>query len=110
MKIFTYVCINIFYMETKVQNLEKAAFILKTIAHPTRLAIIDLLDEHQQLPVNEVCRLLDTEQSVISHHLINMRTRGLLKASKSGNSVLYSLKEQNLTKIMNCVNNCNCNM
>jgi ArsR family transcriptional regulator len=97
-------------METKVQNLEKAAFILKTIAHPTRLAIIDLLDKYHQLPVNEVCKYLGTEQSVISHHLINMRTRGLLKASKSGNSVLYSLKEQSLTQIMNCVNNCNCNM
>jgi DNA-binding transcriptional ArsR family regulator len=110
MKIYTYVCANILFMETRTENLEKAAFILKTIAHPTRLAIIDLLNEHKQLPVNEVCKLLDAEQSIISHHLINMRTRGLLKATKSGNSVLYSLKEQNLTHIMTCVNNCNCNL
>jgi ArsR family transcriptional regulator len=96
-------------MEKNIENLEKAAFILKTIAHPTRLAIIDLLDQHKQLPVNDVCKLLEIEQSVISHHLINMRTRGLLKATKAGNSVLYSLKEQNLTQIMHCVNNCNCN-
>jgi DNA-binding transcriptional ArsR family regulator len=97
-------------MKSETNNLEKAAFILKTIAHPTRLAIIDLLDQHKQLPVNEVCKLLETEQSIISHHLINMRTRGLLKAIKAGNSVLYSLKEQNLTQIMHCVNNCNCNL
>ncbi len=110
MKIFKYVCINIFNMETKVENLEKAAFILKTIAHPTRLAIIDLLNQHKELPVNEVCKLLEAEQSIISHHLINMKTRGLLKATKAGNSVLYSLKELNLTQIMSCVNNCNCNI
>ena len=97
-------------METQVQNMEKAAFILKTIAHPTRLAIIDLLDQYMELPVNEVCKLLNLEQSVISHHLINMKTRGLLKATKAGNSVLYSLREQNLTQIMNCVNQCNCSM
>jgi ArsR family transcriptional regulator len=97
-------------METKVENLEKAAFILKTIAHPTRLAIIDLLNQHKELPVNEVCKLLEAEQSIISHHLINMKTRGLLKATKAGNSVLYSLKELNLTQIMSCVNNCNCNI
>lgn len=97
-------------METKVETLEKAAFILKTIAHPTRLAIIDLLNQHKELPVNEVCRLLEAEQSIISHHLINMKTRGLLKATKAGNSVLYSLKELNLTQIMNCVNKCNCNL
>lgn len=97
-------------METQIENLEKAAFILKTIAHPTRLAIIDLLNKHDQLPVNEVCRLLNTEQSVISHHLINMRTRGLLKTTKNGSSIIYSLKEPNLMQIMDCVNNCNCNM
>lgn len=100
----------IFKMDTSSGNLEKAAFILKTIAHPTRLAIIDLLKQHGQLPVNEFCKILGTEQSVISHHLINMRTRGLLKANKVGSSVLYSLKETNLMQIMNCVKNCNCNM
>jgi ArsR family transcriptional regulator len=97
-------------MEIQAKNLDKAAFILKTIAHPTRLAIIDLLNNNNQLPVNEICRLLNSEQSIISHHLINMRTRGLLKASKAGSSVIYSLKEPNLTQIMNCVTNCNCNM
>jgi DNA-binding transcriptional ArsR family regulator len=97
-------------METQIENLEKAAFILKTIAHPTRLAIIDLLNKHDQLPVNEVSRLLNIEQSVISHHLINMRTRGLLKTTKNGSSIIYSLKEPNLMQIMDCVNHCNCNM
>jgi DNA-binding transcriptional ArsR family regulator len=92
------------------QKLEKAAFILKTIAHPTRLAIIDVLNQHKQLPVNEVCRLLHGEQSVISHHLINMKLKGLLNASKSGNQVYYSLKELNLLQIITCVNNCDCFM
>ena len=95
-------------METK--KLEKAAYILKTIAHPTRLAIIDILNEHQQLPVNEVCMLLKGEQSVISHHLINMKLKGLLTASKSGNQVYYSLREPNLLQIITCVNNCDCFM
>ena len=99
-----------FTQRMEVRNLEKAAYILKTIAHPTRLAIIGLLNEHQQLPVNEVCRLLEGEQSVISHHLINMKLKGLLKASKLGNQVYYSLKEPNLLQIINCVNNCNCFM
>ena len=98
----------IIIMETK--KLEKAAYILKTIAHPTRLAIIDILDQYQQLPVNEVCRLLKGEQSVISHHLINMKLKGLLTASKSGNQVYYSLKEHNLLQIIACVSNCDCFM
>jgi DNA-binding transcriptional ArsR family regulator len=109
MKIFTYVCVNI-YLVMDTQNLEKAAYILKTIAHPTRLAIIDMLHQHEQLPVNEVCRLLNCEQSVVSHHLINMKLKGLLSASKSGNQVYYALKEPRLLKIIDCVKDCNCNM
>jgi DNA-binding transcriptional ArsR family regulator len=92
------------------ETLEKAAFILKTIAHPTRLAIIEVLRDSEQLPVNEICKLLHMEQSIVSHHLINMKVKGLLKATKSGNNVLYSLKEQNLSQIITCVNNCNCFM
>ena len=93
-----------------LENYEKAAYILKTIAHPTRLAIIDILRENGPLPVNEFCRLLQLEQSVVSHHLINMRVKGLLKATKAGNQVIYSLKENNLLQIMHCVNTCDCNM
>ncbi len=89
-------------------NLDKVAFILKCIAHTTRLAIINILFEHKQLPVNEICTMLKLEQSVVSHHLINMKTKGLLNATKSGNSVHYSLKEPNLIQIINCVKSCNC--
>ena len=92
------------------ETLEKAAFILKTIAHPTRLAIIDVLNKNQQMQVNEICKVLNMEQSIVSHHLINMKIKGLLKATKSGNCVIYSLKEQNLLQIITCVSNCNCSM
>lgn len=93
-----------------VETLERAAYILKTIAHPTRLAIIDVLNRNQQLQVNEICKILDLEQSIVSHHLINMKIKGLLRATKSGNCVFYSLKEQNLIEIITCVSNCKCAM
>lgn len=35
-------------MKVQQQKLEKAAYILKTIAHPTRLAVIHLLDKNQK--------------------------------------------------------------
>jgi ArsR family transcriptional regulator len=95
-------------MEEK--NLEKAAYILKTIAHPVRLAIIDELRNNNQAAVSDICKSLNIEQSIISHHLINMKLRGLLKSTKSGQQVFYSLKERNLVQVIQCVNNCNCNM
>ncbi|AFK01543.1 regulatory protein ArsR [Emticicia oligotrophica DSM 17448] len=92
------------------EKFEKAAYILKAVAHPTRLAIIQLLDYQEKLTVNEICETLECEQSLISHHLINMKLRGILKSSKDGLNVYYSLKEYEVTKILSCIENCDCNM
>lgn len=89
------------------QKLEKAAYILKTIAHPTRLAIISILNEHEALTVSEIVKLTGCEQSLMSHHLINLKTKGLLSARRDGTNIFYSLKEKNLTQVVGCINNCN---
>lgn len=97
-------------MKLQKQKLEKAAYILKTIAHPTRLAVIQLLDQNGKMGVNDICKNLNCEQSLVSHHLSNMRIKGLLKAEREGTSIFYSLKEKELLKIMHAIEHCNCNM
>lgn len=104
-------------MTTEINNIkinkkkfEKAAYILKAVAHPTRLAIIQLLEQEDGLSVNEICEALDCEQSLISHHLINMKLRGILQSSKDGLNMYYSLKEHDVVKILACIENCGCNM
>ena len=92
------------------EKYEKAAYILKAVAHPTRLAIIQLLEQEDGLSVNEICEALDCEQSLISHHLINMKLRGILQSHKDGLNMYYSLKEHEVTKILTCIEHCNCNM
>ena len=92
------------------EKLEKAAYILKTIGHPMRLAIIELLSENKELAVNEICGELEAEQSVVSHHLLNMKVKGLLTSRKEGTSILYCLKEKELSEVIECVERCNCNM
>lgn len=89
-------------------DFDKAAYILKTIAHPTRLSVISLLAKKEELTVGQLCDELGCEQSLLSHHLINMRSKGLLKAERSGTSVYYSLKETNLVSIIKCIKNCDC--
>ncbi|WP_064197332.1 MULTISPECIES: helix-turn-helix transcriptional regulator [Emticicia] len=92
------------------EKFEKAAYILKAVAHPTRLAIIQLLDAQENLMVNEICETLKCEQSLISHHLINMKLRGILQSHKDGLNVYYSLKEREITNLLTCIENCSCNM
>lgn len=97
-------------MKVDRDKLEKAAFILKTIAHPTRLAVIGMLQKKEELTVNEIVELTGCEQSLLSHHLINMKTKGLLKVRKVGTSSYYSLKEKNLASVLTCIDKCDCHM
>lgn len=92
------------------EKLEKAAYILKAVAHPTRLAIITLLGENENMTVNEICETLNCEQSLISHHLINMKLRGILQSNRNGLNMYYSLKEPELLQLLICIENCDCNM
>jgi len=82
------------------QQLDKASFVLKTIAHPIRLAILQLLHQHERLSVSEICDRIKTEQSVTSHHLSNMKIMGILSASREGKNVYYSLKENSVVDII----------
>ena len=96
--------------KVEAERLERIAFILKTVAHPIRLGIIKLLEEHPKLNVSDICERLGSEQSLTSHHLQNMRLKGLLSVKRDGRSMMYSLKERDISLIIDCLDNCNCNM
>lgn len=99
------------YLDSKeAEKLERIASILKTVAHPLRLGIIHLLEQFPRLAVSEICEKLGAEQSLVSHHLQNMKLKGLLSSKREGRSILYSLKERDVSLIIECLENCNCNM
>ncbi|HHG84248.1 MAG TPA: transcriptional regulator [Bacteroidetes bacterium] len=87
-------------------KLEKAAFILKTIAHPLRLGIVQLLGENEQLSVSEICQYLDCEQSLVSHHLNIMKLKGVLASARSGKQIFYHLHLREVLTIITCVQGC----
>ena len=60
-------------MTLDLPRLEKAAFVLKTIAHPLRLGIVHLLGENEAMTVTEICTEVNAEQSLVSHHLNIMK-------------------------------------
>jgi DNA-binding transcriptional ArsR family regulator len=89
------------------QDLEKAAFILKSIAHPSRLAIIDILSKQEWAAVSDLSRKLKLEQSLTSHHLNMMKTKGILESKREGKSIKYKLKLQEVVQVLSCIENCN---
>ncbi|MEP2274088.1 MAG: metalloregulator ArsR/SmtB family transcription factor [Reichenbachiella sp.] len=87
-------------------KLEKVAFILKTIGHPVRLKILSLLSEFQQMSVNEISEKCEVEQSLISHHLTNMKLKGVLQSEREGKSIYYSIKLMEVLNVIDCMSKC----
>lgn len=83
--------------------------ILKTIGHPVRLQILEALEEKEPLNVTEIQERIasNTEQSLLSHHLIKMKDRGILKCEKQGMNVLYRIEDRNILNIFGCMESCN---
>jgi len=92
------------------EKLKRIAFILKTVAHPIRLGVVHLLETHPKLSVSEICESLNTEQSLTSHHLQNMKYKGILSSEREGRNIFYSLKEKDVSLIIECLEDCQCNM
>lgn len=86
-----------------ISQLEKAAFLLKTVANPIRLSIVFLLQDDNFLSVGDICRQLNAEQSLVSHHLITLKEKGILESKKEGRNVLYSLKLKHANKLIDCL-------
>ncbi|TPE42889.1 ArsR/SmtB family transcription factor [Pontibacter mangrovi] len=86
--------------------LEKTAYVLKCVAHPVRISIIDLLTQRDRLTVSQLQRVLQIEQSLLSHHLTNMRDKGLVDTQREGKNVFYSLTDSTITDIISCIQSC----
>ena len=55
--------------DLKIEELEQAASMLKAIAHPMRIAILNFLEDGKKMTVSELHEKLMIEQSTTSHHL-----------------------------------------
>jgi len=89
-------------------QLEKAANMLKAIAHPVRIAILNQLNNGKKLTVTEIHELLKIEQSTTSHHLGILKDKGVLASKRDGKNSYYFLKHENLTDILSCISQCAC--
>ncbi len=86
----------------EMESLEHAAECLRTIAHPCRLRIIELLLRKER-PVGELAEACAIPSHMASEHLRLLKDRGLLKNRREGRKVFYSVAEPMLANIIDCV-------
>jgi DNA-binding transcriptional ArsR family regulator len=64
--------------------------IMKAMAHPTRLYILDLLNEREHC-VCELAELAEADVSTVSRHLSVLKHAGIIDNRKQNNQVWYRL-------------------
>lgn len=108
MNICSYICFMKITRDISVGKVYKIAEILKTIGHPLRLKILETLEKEEPLCVSEIQERIpiSAEQSLLSHHLIKMKDKGILNSEKKGMHVYYAIQDRELLKIFDCMENC----
>ena len=79
-------------MKSSVKTQHEArAKIIKAMAHPSRLFIIEELNKKERC-VNELTDMIGADASTVSKHLSVLKNAGLVTDEKRGNSIFYSLR------------------
>jgi len=77
--------------EFKTDKIEKAAALLKAVAHPLRLKLLKLIHEKKEVHVNVLYHTLKIEQSITSQHLKVLRGVDAVHTRRDGKKIFYSI-------------------
>lgn len=98
---------TLIYMKSveKKYPFEKAAGMLKVLAHPVRLSIIRLLEDGG-MKVGDIQQAVVAKQPVTSQHLNTMAGKGILRRERKGNNVFYHIQRKEVFQILSCIKKC----
>jgi DNA-binding transcriptional ArsR family regulator len=78
---------------------EARARILKALAHPTRIFIVEKLQKHSHC-VCELTEMVGSDTSTVSKHLSLLKAAGIVEDRKEGTTVYYSLTCECISNFM----------
>lgn len=86
--------------QKKYDLLKKKAELLKTIAHPIRLCILNCLMTNGSCNVTTLTKRMEVPQSTISQHLSKLKLFGLIEGEKNGVEVQYQVISNEVKSII----------
>ena len=82
---------------------EARARIIKAMAHPTRLFIVDELARAGEKCVCELTEMIGADMSTVSKHLSQLKQAGIVADEKRGSMVFYRLRVRCIPNFFDCV-------
>jgi DNA-binding transcriptional ArsR family regulator len=89
-------------LEKLMCRAEDASHMLKAISHESRLMVLCLLSERER-SVSELEHILALRQPTVSQQLARLREENLVKTRRDGNTIYYSLANEEVRKIINAL-------
>ena len=86
----------------ELAHLQEAAECLRTLAHPVRLRMVQLM-LRDELTVGELAKACDIPSHMASEHLRMMQRCGLLARRQDGRRIFYQVAEPTVGRLMECI-------
>ena len=86
-------------LEQMAQSADRASSLMKTLGHKDRLMILCQLADGEK-SVGQIADLLEISQSPLSQHLSRMRKEGLVETRREAQTIYYSLKSGEASRIV----------
>ena len=84
------------------EDAEIRAKIIKAMAHPVRLMVIEFLKSGDQ-SFSEIFDLFQLDKSTVSKHLLVLKEAGIVSSRKNGADMIYKLEVPCVTDFFSCV-------
>ncbi len=85
-------------------SLQNSSEILRALAHPLRMQILEFIDKHKTINVNKIYNTLKLEQSITSQHLRILRLAGVVDTHREGKYIHYSINYSKIDHVVNSIN------
>ena len=84
------------------QEAQIRAKIIKAMAHPVRLTVIEFLKDGDR-SFSDIFGLFQLDKSTVSKHLFVLKEAGIVSSRKDGSDMVYKLEVPCVTEFFNCV-------
>ena len=85
------------------EKLQVSSEILRALAHPLRMRILEFIDKHKTINVNKIYNTLKLEQSITSQHLRILRLAGVVITHRDGKFIHYSIDYPKIANVLKAV-------
>jgi DNA-binding transcriptional ArsR family regulator len=80
-------------------KLQYSSELMRALAHPLRLKILEFIDNNKSINVNKIYSNLDIEQSITSQHLKILRMSGVVSVEVTGKWHIYYINYDVINKV-----------